>query len=39
MGGEIDWAALPVIAEMFGIDDVEELIVQLVEIREFSRRE
>lgn len=33
MGG-IDWAALPVICEMLGIEDVETLIVQLVAIRD-----
>lgn len=39
MGGEIDWNALPVVAEIFGIDDIESLVFQLVEIREFNRRE
>ena len=33
MGG-IDWAALPVIAEMLGIDDIETLVLQLVAIRD-----
>jgi hypothetical protein len=37
MGG-IDWAALPVVAEMLGIEDVETLILQLIEIREFNNR-
>jgi len=34
MGGAIDWAALPVIAEMLGFDDVELLIHLLVKIRD-----
>jgi hypothetical protein len=33
MGGELDWAALPVLAEMVGIEDIEQLIVQLAAIR------
>lgn len=33
MGGQIDWAALPVIVEMLGIDDVEVLIARLMAIR------
>lgn len=37
MGG-IDWDALPVVAEMLGIEDVETLILQLIEIREFNNR-
>ena len=36
MGG-IDWAALPVIAEMLGIDDIEALVLQLVAIRDAQR--
>jgi hypothetical protein len=38
MGG-IDWGAVPVIIEMFGIEDVESFILQLIEIREFQHRE
>lgn len=37
MGG-LDWAALPVIAEMLGVTDVEQLINQLLAIREFRSR-
>lgn len=33
----IDWAALPVIAEMLGIDDIETLVLQLVAIRDAQR--
>ena len=36
MGG-IDWAALPVVAEMLGIDDIETLVLQLVAIRDAQR--
>jgi len=36
MGG-IDWAALPVIAEMLGIGDIETLVLQLVAIRDAQR--
>ena len=36
MGG-IDWAALPIIIDMLGIEDPEALIVQLVEIRNAQR--
>lgn len=34
----IEWEALPVIAEMLGIEDVETLIINLIEIREFKSR-
>jgi hypothetical protein len=37
MGG-IDWDAMPVMVEMFGIDDVETFILNLVTIREFNNR-
>ncbi|HZW25169.1 MAG TPA: hypothetical protein VFF26_06785 [Gallionella sp.] len=33
MGGSIDWAALPIVAEMLGVHDVELLIHLLVKIR------
>lgn len=33
MGGTIDWAALPLVAELLGFDDLERLIVQLDAIR------
>ena len=36
MGGS-DWAALPVIAEMLGIGDIETLVLQLVAIRDAQR--
>jgi hypothetical protein len=37
MGG-IDWNALPVVAEMLGVEDVETLILNLIQIREFNNR-
>lgn len=33
----IDWAALPVVAEIIGCDDPETLITQLVTIRDWQR--
>ena len=37
MGG-IDWAALPVVAEMLGIAEIEPLVVQLTAIRDHQQR-
>lgn len=37
MGG-LDWAALPVVAGMLGVDDVEGLIADLVTIRDSLNR-
>ncbi len=34
MGAEIDWTALPIVCEVFGIRDVEEMIACLVVIRD-----
>lgn len=34
MGGAIDWAALPVVAEMIGITDVDLLVRGLCQIRQ-----
>jgi len=36
MGGSIDWAGLPLVAELLGLDDLELLIVHLTAIREFQ---
>lgn len=36
MGG-IDWSALPIVADMIGITDLETLITQLVTIRDWQR--
>lgn len=38
MMGGIDWAAMPVVAEILGIQDIENLIIQLLEIKEFKSR-
>lgn len=38
MGG-IDWAALPIVVEMLGIEDVDRLVRQLVTIREHRKQE
>lgn len=37
MGGALDWAAIPMVAEMLGADDVERLVVELVAIRDFQK--
>jgi hypothetical protein len=34
MGNAIDWSALPLLVELYGIDDVEQLLVQLIVIRD-----
>jgi hypothetical protein len=34
MGGEINWSALPIIAELTGYQDIEELIHYLATIRD-----
>jgi len=39
MGGEIDWRALPAVAEILGVDDLELLVHGLIEIREHFRRQ
>jgi hypothetical protein len=37
MLGGLDWAGLPVAAEMFGVDDVDSLVRDLVTIRDYQR--
>lgn len=37
MGGALDWAALPLVAEVLGVVDVERLVVELATIRDFHR--
>jgi hypothetical protein len=34
MGGQIDWAALPVIAEVYDLTDLEALVFRLETIRD-----
>lgn len=35
----LDWAGLPVVCEILGVEDVESLVEQLIEIRDFNRRD
>lgn len=37
MGGQIDWAALPVVFELIGIEDPAPVIHQLVTLRDHGR--
>lgn len=37
MGGQIDWAGLPLVADLLGVDDLEMLITQLLTIRDHGR--
>ena len=37
MGGQIDWDALPVIVEIYGISDIEVFIAKLDAIRDHNR--
>lgn len=39
MGGCIDWTALPIVAEMYGIIDIETLVVQLATIRNWQNEQ
>jgi len=34
MGGVLDWGALPLMVELFGVDELEVFIDQLVAIRD-----
>lgn len=38
MLGGLDWAGLPHVAEMLGIEDLEMLVTQLVAIRDFQAK-
>lgn len=38
MGGQIDLAGLPLVADLLGIDDLEILITQLAALRDWQRR-
>lgn len=38
MGG-LDWQALPLVADLLGIDDLELLVMQLVVIRDSQRNQ
>lgn len=34
MGGQIDWSALPIVAELIGFTDLETLLEQLCALRD-----
>lgn len=34
MGGQIDWSALPIVAELIGFTDLETLLDQLCALRD-----
>ena len=36
MGGTIDWTALPIVADMQGVDDIELLAYRLAAIRDWQ---
>lgn len=36
MGGKIEWTALEIVAEIIGITDIEQLLAQLEQIREYG---
>lgn len=38
MGG-LDWNALPIVAEMFGVTDIERFITQLAAIRSSQEKQ
>lgn len=38
MGGELNWNALPVVAELLGVSDIDRWILGLVELRNRTRR-
>lgn len=39
MEGQIDWSALPIVAELIGVDDPAELIDDLMTMRNHFNRE
>ena len=39
MGSQIDYAALPVVAEMLGVDDMELLVDHLQLIEQYQREQ
>lgn len=36
MGGTLDWAAIPFLAELYGVTDLEHFVAHLVAIRAFQ---
>lgn len=39
MGGELNWGALPIVAEILGVIDIEFLVTQLSAIRGWQRNQ
>lgn len=39
MGGSIDWAGLPLVADLLGIEDLEVLITQLAALRDWQQQQ
>lgn len=39
MGGEIKWEAIGLVAEMFGVEDIETFVAEMVAIRTFTQAE
>ena len=37
MVGKIDWSAIPILVELYGIEDVETFLAQLEAIKEHKR--
>lgn len=37
MGGQLDWSAIEILAEMVGEEDIEAFIVRLARIRDWRR--
>jgi hypothetical protein len=38
MSGDINWQALPIVAEILGIIDIEELLINLIAIRDHQQQ-
>lgn len=36
MGGALDWSALPVVAEILGIEDIEMFVHRLAAVRDWQ---
>ena len=39
MGAQVDWAALPIIAELLGVPDIEQLVDDVLCINEHMTRQ
>jgi len=38
MGGELNWQALPIVCELYGITDIDIFISELVVVREYVNK-